>query len=176
MFFVWSRSCFMFGWLFSSISKFLHDIRQSHWLQFGSFFSLAQIRIVQTGLPPPFKHPWHKETFWSEASPFMNSLKSKSFGAHFSNWFLLTASSYLLVSSTTEPLPAGQLPHHMPQKPIWFFTLSKGLMYVQSAPEIILNNQRIKRCRRRWASWINHRWIWFVHRISIKKKKNNYVL
>ncbi len=112
-FFIFSNSCLIRGWLFSRGSKFLHFIRSSHWLQLDSFLSFAQLRTVHAGSPPPFRHPEHRGTFCSEASPFMNSLKSKSFGAHCSIWFFLTISSYLLVSSITEPFPAGQLPHQI---------------------------------------------------------------
>ena len=83
--FVFCKFFLMSGWLFSSASKFLHDIKSSHWLQLNTFFSLAHMRMVQEGLPPPFRHPLHRETFCREANPFMNSSKSKSLGAHFSN-------------------------------------------------------------------------------------------
>ena len=48
-------------------------------------FSKAQIRMVQLGGPPPFRHPVHIAVACREPSPFMNSLKLKSFGTHFSS-------------------------------------------------------------------------------------------
>jgi len=113
---------------------FLHSVGWSHSLQSAIFFFFeAQALISQFGLPSPFKHPRHKGMACIDASLFINSLKSKSFGAHFSRPYRLMTSSYLLVNSFKAPLPTTQLPHQIPQKPIWFLTFSKGLSFNDTA-------------------------------------------
>jgi len=84
----------------------------------GIFLFEAQVLISQFDLPSPFKHPRHKGMACIDVTPFMNSVKSKSLGAHSSRPYLLMISLYLFVSSLKVPLPATQLPHQIPQKPI----------------------------------------------------------
>ena len=104
--------------MWCNVSWFLQAVGWSHSLQSSILLLEAQARISQFALPSPFLHPRHNGISCIDVSPFMNSLKSKSFGRHPSSPYALMISSYLFVSSFRVPLPTTQLPHQIPQKPI----------------------------------------------------------
>lgn len=120
--------------IFCNVSRLLRAVIWSHLLQSDIFLFEAQAFISQFGLPSPFKHPRHKGIACIDVSPLLNSLKSKSLGAHSSRPYLSMISPYPFVSSLKTPLPTTQLPHQIPQNPIWFLTFSKGPAFTQLAP------------------------------------------
>lgn len=122
------KHSFIFGWLLSSSSKFLHIESWSHRLQSVTPSFRAQILILQLGSPPPFLQPGQKGIACIAVSPLINSSKLKLFGAHVSSWLLLFLASVSNFSANfyMVPLPPVQLPHQIPQKPIWFLTFSNG--------------------------------------------------
>jgi len=53
-----------------------------HSLHSASFLFTAQTLISQSSCPPPFRHPGQSQISLKETTPFINSSKSKFFGAH----------------------------------------------------------------------------------------------